>query len=700
MKLRRIFLLAAMVALGGSLANSSLAGATRSNATVEAALSNGIQTAVDWDTDCRDFLRNGYMGSKFNSGGGGTLRAAINDDASYHSATWLSSAARGNTVTPIDVNSTDTSVPLRINDVIFICGPLVESDLAGLGGGSCRTTVDGADIVNNNARWVTSNTQANDRSPNDFGGGCMYPAKGFQKTKITRITVLGDTTYGGTTTGGVGAIMSTGRDDNSRYWIGNTIPVTYKPGPSGFNKNGVIHLRMYYKKYSGYFSKSDIPATKNCHTGGPWGVTGAPLDIDDCAENSRDLWVTIRLRANYRLTPAIAVTPPLLTPDNTAVTVAPTVNNTGTTASTGGITWNVTRFVVAPGKNYTTAGGYQNPCDKFGNYQAGSCKTVKSGSRSFALGTTNLGSFGDNPGSLPYGTKVCYFTSVKPFDDSINEWNHSTPDCSIVGKRPSVVIMGNDLRVGSALAITGNLASTIQASTLVSGGATHGSWTEYGVLAPGTVSNMASGSALAPSTGAGTAQSAWSRLTFANTGGFGQYAPAASMGVIPDIAKYFQQTTSPLITKNTVGDITINAYAANTVILSSGTVTINANINAPNGTIPNLGALSQMVIIAAGGIRISQNVTNIEAWLITPNGTIDTCYEQPGNLSTSLCDKPLAINGAVEAKSLRLRRTFGDEKTPAETVNLRGDAYLWARQQSEAVGTYQTKQVTDLPPRY
>jgi hypothetical protein len=699
MTFRRIFLLAAAVALGGSVASSSLAGATRSNATVEAALSNGIQRAVDWDTDCRDFLRNGYMGSKFNSSGGGTLRAAINDDASYHSETWLSSAARGNTVTPIDVNSTDTSVPLRINDVIFICGPLVVSDLAGLGGGACRTTVDGADIVNNGSRWVTSNTNANDRAPNDFGGGCMYPAKGFQMTKITRISVLSDTTYGGTTTGGVNSIMQTMRDDDSRYWIGNTIPVTYKPGPSGFYKNGIIHLRMYYKKYSGYFSKSIIPATKNCHTGGPWGVTGRALDIDDCTESSRDLWVTIRLRANYRLVPAIAVTPPLLTPDNTAVTVAPSVNNTGSTATGGGISWNVTRFVMAPGKNYTTAAGYQDPCNKFGSYQAGSCKTVKSGSRSFALGTTNLGSFVDNPGSLPYGSKVCYFTSVKPFDDSVNEWNHSAPDCSIVGKRPSVVIQGNDLRVGSALAIGNNLASTIQASTLVTNGSTKGSWTEYGVTAPGTVSNMASGSSLIRDN-VGASQSEWSKLTFANSGGFGQYASAANMGVLPDIGKYFQLTNSSRITKVPTGDITINSYQANTVIMSTGTVTIASNINAPNGNVPNIDALSQMIIIATGGVRISQNVQNIDAWIITPNGVIDTCYEQGGNLSTDLCNKQLAINGPVIAKSLKLRRTAGDEKTPAETINLRSDAYLWARKQSELTGTYQTKQITDLPPRY
>jgi hypothetical protein len=304
-----------------------------------------------------------------------------------------------------------------------------------------------------------------------------------------------------------------------------------------------------------------------------------------------------------------------------------------------------------------------------------------------------------------YGDRVCRIVSVRHYDENTEDSGNanrrlSYPACVVVAKRPFVTIQGNDLRVGSALAASGNLASKIQAATFVRGGATKGSWTEYGVFAPGSVTQMASGAALAPAGGAGTAQAAWSKLTFANSGTFGDYAAASSMGVMPDIGKYFTQSTSPLITKKSVGAVTINSYEANTVYISSGVVTINSNVNAPNGSIPNLGALSQMVIIAAGGIRISQNVTNIDAWLVTPNGAIDTCYEQPGNLTVSLCDKQLTVNGAVEAKTLKLRRTAGNDTTPAETINLRSDAYIWARKQSEASGVYQTKQITDLPPRY
>ena len=320
-------------------------------------------------------------------------------------------------------------------------------------------------------------------------------------------------------------------------------------------------------------------------------------------------------------------------------------------------------------------------------------------------GTKNFNTVPIDTSGFTYGDRVCRIVSVRHFDQDTEDSGNTSrrlsyPACVVVAKRPFVTIQGNDLRVGSALTVSSNLASKVQAATFVRGGATKGSWTEYGVFAPGNVTQMASGAALAPAGGAGTAQSAWSKLTFANSGTYGNYANASGMGVLPDIGKYFTQTTSPLITKKIVGNVTLGSYEANTVYLATGMVTINSSINAPQGTVPNLGALSQMVIIAAGGINILDTVQNIDAWLIAPNATIDTCSNVPGSLTISQCDKQLTINGAVQAKTLKLRRTAGNDTTPAETVKLRSDAYIWARKQSEAAGVYQTKQITDLPPRY
>lgn len=70
-----------------------------------------------------------------------------------------------------------------------------------------------------------------------------------------------------------------------------------------------------------------------------------------------------------------------------------------------------------------------------------------------------------------------------------------------------------------------------------------------------------------------------------------------------------------------------------------------------------------LFIIANGDIRISREVTQIDAVLIS-RGSVVTCSESNGNLipNTALyasCNSKLVIRGAVIANELKLRRTFG-----------------------------------------
>ncbi len=239
-------------------------------------------------------------------------------------------------------------------------------------------------------------------------------------------------------------------------------------------------------------------------------------------------------------------------------------------------------------------------------------------------------------------------------------------------------------------------------------------------MAPGKIENVASGSGLVLDTKGG-AQSQWSYLTFANTplGTFGNYTGAGGMGAMPDIASYLRApgrnlngaTRETMTRPVTIGTGTGETDPASllqsggSVLIATGTVTIAENI-AYSGT--STEANIQQVVIIAPKIEIKGNVTQVDAWLIT-TGELNTCTDG-GKPTAATCNNPLVINGAVTANTLQLRRTArGDsaslqDRNPlndaAETMNLRGDAYIWAHNISVKNGTWTTRAVTELPPRY
>ena len=239
---------------------------------------------------------------------------------------------------------------------------------------------------------------------------------------------------------------------------------------------------------------------------------------------------------------------------------------------------------------------------------------------------------------------------------------------------------------------------------------TYGSWGEYSMYAPDAIRSIASASGLAAGS-ASDQQQSWSQLTHANvTIPYGSFAPASQMGVIPNIGGYLSRPGLKGVNIIPSGAVTIdNAFVnanqlmkRSTVIQATGTVTITAT-NMTYDTSSDDKNMNQLVIVAPD-INIQAGVGRVDAWLIAPNGTINTCSNGPGQLTINDCNQPLQVNGALTASHVLLRRTAGADKTTpggaAETLNLRGDAYIWSRRLSELNGTWTTRAITELPPRY
>lgn len=282
--------------------------------------------------------------------------------------------------------------------------------------------------------------------------------------------------------------------------------------------------------------------------------------------------------------------------------------------------------------------------------------------------------------------------------------------CFTITRMPSYVhIWGNDLRVGSAFAGgSPNLNSNVAGFVTPEGA----SWVEYAVTAPGdpaapsSVTNFASQSGAA--NGSSDPQASWSKLTFANRSSFGNFTPQlATLGSIPNVRAAVQTARDGGVPINTnvtgnfaVSSIpNVNNFTGSRSITATGTITIDQNIEYSNGPYANAGQIPQLVLIGTD-INIAPNVTRIDAWLVA-SGTVNTC--STSDTRASVCNQQLRVNGPIMASQLNLRRTYRSPTQPdqvAETINLRGDAYIWANRVSRGSGTWRTVHTTELPPRY
>jgi hypothetical protein len=432
----------------------------------------------------------------------------------------------------------------------------------------------------------------------------------------------------------------------------------------------------------------------------------------------------------YDLTPSIRGPSGVVEAGGVIAAATPHVNNTGATSPASA--WQLTETIVPPGGSISLVQTQSTslPCINYGS-PANNCNVVKQGNQAFASGDdptiqaqqlTNI-----SVPDKPPGTRICFALSVMPYGSSspAGEWRHSPAVCVVIAKSPKVQIWGGDLRT------RGNITTSVSAR----GAAQFGSWVEYAAFSTGSNAagyNFASGSGFAGGTTASIAQR--NLLTFANTGGsYGKYALPATPGVAAQFT-----TATPVVgpSQPAIGasSLSLSGYASGTYKLTSGNVTLNASdlkgtsivlIAPANGTITIAGdinykaadgsdtftdpsKLPQLIIIAKT-INISGAAQNVNAWLLTTGAgnAVNTCSDvaPTANLDSNTCKNQLIINGPVMTDTLYLRRTAGADNaaradTPAETFNLRADAYLWASAMTTGAGRVQTNQLTEAAPRF
>lgn len=421
---------------------------------------------------------------------------------------------------------------------------------------------------------------------------------------------------------------------------------------------------------------------------------------------------------NFNLVPSVSIDSPAVEPGS-SIDVNPSVKNNGPTKSIDDTQWVLSRFVVGPtGTKPVADTNGTAPC----TYYKNGCQTESSGSRSFpeAPNMTPVGTMANYVvPDIALGSWLCFALSVQPYSSSSAEWSHSAPSCVKVGKKPKIQIWGDDVAV----------RGSIKTAVTQKDSGVFGSWVEYGAQSVGANILFASGAGLVDQTS--DQQKDWSKLTFANSntpgGVFGLYT--TSLRPQPLIVQYFSNgkveaaydkarsmdenafVTGDSVVVRKTDNLDLSAgtlpKGRSLIIVASGTVTIKGNLDYANGAMTSVRDIPQLVIIA-DKIDIEANVTNVDAWLVTTNGTtgvINTCSDVVGNLSGKVCDKQLTVHGPVLAGKLLLKRTAGSgtgaqSGDPAELFNTRPDAYLWAQMVATGSGRAETVDVVELPPRF
>ena len=496
------------------------------------------------------------------------------------------------------------------------------------------------------------------------------------------------------------------------YWFGNN---------TGNYNNGYFSYVLNQEDVGAGFNGK--PAICQAASWGP-GSQGGPWKGTTAA--------CVRVPYNFNLTTRVDMNSDVTEPGTAIAPISPYITNSGPTKSYDGTDWQLSKFIIGPGKPIPAANDNASaPCA----YYANGCKSIGTGNGTYNPGDSLVGQVASyTVEDVPIGSRICFALSVDKYDQNQSDgkrWRHGAPTCVMVGKKPKVQVLGSDVATRAGINV-----SLTQKTTGV-----YGSWVEYGAFSVGNNMNFASGAGLAAN--ATTAQSSnaqlsWSKLTFANVDAnknqrYGQYYTSASaFRQLPSIAQYFAAISNQAaftgdktsansfptvgaVQVRTAGDITLHADTLNqgqsVVLVSSGTVTIDGDQTYQDGPFTSVAQLPQLVIIAKN-INITAGTHQVDGWLIATDATsdktgiINTCSDGPQNLTGNDCKDTLTIHGPVEARQLLLRRTAGSgvgqpaSGDPAEVIDLRADTYLWAQQVAAGAGKAQTVYTTELPPRF
>ena len=345
----------------------------------------------------------------------------------------------------------------------------------------------------------------------------------------------------------------------------------------------------------------------------------------------------------------------------------------------------------------------------------------------------------------------------------------SRANCIISGYKPSLQVRGGDLMTNGGVYTGTNVKEFLSSTATPREVRTYGSWVEYGIIAKDSVNQMASGGLYR--IGMPPSYRNFGYLTFANENTssgpeHGNYpGNSDEAGDIDDgferVTRQFTSMSEQAQIRQSVdSDGDGNPDAIDLATLPSGVyrlrgTQINLTASAPlperrslillvdqlsPGTVPavnitgniqipvdygegsSVSDISQVVIAPSSEsgeyrLNIGHAASQVDAWLLNPNGTVNTCYTglptahvQNTPRAGSMCNAPLTVNGPVSADNLLLRRDGGKDQSntppiaqsiPGENFNLRPDAYIWAAHHVDAGGSkYITTNSVDLPPRY
>lgn len=302
------------------------------------------------------------------------------------------------------------------------------------------------------------------------------------------------------------------------------------------------------------------------------------------------------------------------------------------------------------------------------------------------------------PDNAKIGERFCFTIAVNKFErnDKLEtnngDWRYSALKCAVVAKHPTLQVHGGGVRASGDCAEAGS----IQTSLTRFDNKTYGSWGEFDALSQCANTNFATGKGLLnghPNSN----QASWSKLTFANTPGFGNFSHSVSTPNVSDLCADVPGVTSTALPSgaNVTG---IHCVEADTVLIED-------DIQLQN----NPGSTDKIpqVIIIANTIKIRHDVKRVDAWLITD--TLHTCVKSGGGtynkLTNATCSEQLVVNGPVVTGELHAHRTHGfdgvsDVRYAAEIFNLPASTTLWYYETSRNPDLLNTVSWKELPPRY
>jgi len=363
---------------------------------------------------------------------------------------------------------------------------------------------------------------------------------------------------------------------------------------------------------------------------------------------------------------------------------------------------------------------------------------------------------------LDIGSKFCIQLAVTPLSNSNNTTFLSRASCISIGKMPNMQVLGSSIQ--SLSDIKGAFTLFGQSSGSNVSRRYYGSSVEFGIIANGAVSKMASGMMMV--SGRDEANSVFcdiSPLTFANSqcisaedtsrvSTLGQVKTSMDSSFAYRLANRYHGSSTEIRTTEitadtftdygyTSGNSAIITYAEQPVIIyASSDITIKSNIIYSDNSYTDT-KVPQVYIIAmqregasaAPNIYIDEDVERIDAILVisgaggTGTGTVDTCayatdpsdnakkrVVDPGTevtdgdtmeLSANICTKRLTINGGVIAGGIHLKRTYGADnlsniREPAEVVNFLPSVYFAGVEAASQTNQPFTTYLRELAPRY